>query len=75
MTWPRNNRAWWRTKILRNRFRDRDTDAVLERNGWVSVRIWEHEDPVTVATRLARCVRQRRKTLARSEFRKAGGEK
>jgi DNA mismatch endonuclease (patch repair protein) len=66
-TWPKHNRAWWRAKILRNRCRDVETDEILERQGWVSVRVWEHEDPKPVATRLARIVRRRRRQLARRQ--------
>ncbi len=62
-TWPKHNKAWWRAKILRNRSRDRETDDALVQNGWVSIRVWEHEDPKPVATRLARIVRRRRKQL------------
>jgi DNA mismatch endonuclease (patch repair protein) len=66
-TWPKHNGAWWRAKILRNRSRDVETDEVLARHGWVSVRVWEHEDPNPVATRLARIVRRRRRQLARRQ--------
>lgn len=66
-TWPKHNGAWWRAKILRNRSRDVETDEVMARHGWVSVRVWEHEDPNPVATRLARIVRRRRRQLARRQ--------
>lgn len=62
-TWPKHNKSWWRAKILRNRSRDRETDHALTGHGWISIRVWEHEDPRPVATRLARIVRRRRKQL------------
>lgn len=58
-TWPRENADWWREKIERNRARDRDTDARLADAGWVSVRVWEHEDPAEAAARVAAVVSER----------------
>jgi DNA mismatch endonuclease (patch repair protein) len=66
MTWPKNNGKWWREKIRRNRGRDRDTDNVLQRHGWVSIRVWQHEEPTDAANRVARVVRRRRRQLAPS---------
>src|SRR4030095_1726568 len=34
---------YWRSKIARNRARDRKTFQKLRRMGWVVVRIWEHQ--------------------------------
>ena len=48
-TSPKNNAAWWATKLDGNVARDRDTDERLAAAGWTVVRIWEHEDPVTAA--------------------------
>lgn len=53
MTWPQNNSRWWREKIERNVARDRDTDAKLAAAGWRSARFWEHDDPHSVARRIA----------------------
>ena len=58
-TWPKENAGWWREKIERNRARDRDTDAKLAEAGWVSVRVWEHEDPAGAAARIAAVLSQR----------------
>lgn len=44
---PRSNSAWWREKLAANQARDRDTDRVLEEQGWAVVRVWEHEPVVT----------------------------
>ncbi|MFJ8045550.1 very short patch repair endonuclease [Kitasatospora sp. NPDC096147] len=59
-TWPKNNSAFWREKIEKNRARDRDTDARLAEAGWASVRVWEHEAPEEAAVRITALVRSRR---------------
>ncbi|MFE6845195.1 very short patch repair endonuclease [Streptomyces sp. NPDC057686] len=62
-TWPRNNADFWRKKIEGNRSRDLDTDARLAIAGWLSVRIWEHEDPAEAAERVIATVAERRDAL------------
>lgn len=56
---PVTNSGYWTRKVAINRARDIDTDARLAAEGWVCVRIWEHEDPVDAADRLERIVRSR----------------
>lgn len=34
---------FWREKIINNRIRDRRITAYLRKNGWIVLRIWEHE--------------------------------
>lgn len=58
-TWPKHNADFWRTKILANRERDRDTDARLRSDGWKVVRVWAHEPPSAAARRIARVVKAR----------------
>jgi DNA mismatch endonuclease (patch repair protein) len=53
------NATFWADKVRGNRARDRDTDERLAQAGWVSVRIWEHEDPVEAADRVRAIVRAR----------------
>ncbi len=53
------NARFWAEKVEGNRARDRDTDGRLAAAGWVSVRIWEHEDPRTAARRVDEVVRAR----------------
>lgn len=65
-TWPKANADFWRSKILANRERDIDTDRRLRAAGWAVVRAWAHEAPDAVAARVARTVRSRRGTGARS---------
>ncbi|MEU9842740.1 very short patch repair endonuclease [Actinomadura sp. NPDC048032] len=53
------NAAYWADKVEKNRARDRETDALLEAAGWVTVRIWEHEDPREAALKVESIVRAR----------------
>ena len=55
------NPSYWVDKVRRNRERDRQTDALLEETGWISIRVWEHEDPREVADRVISVVRLRRR--------------
>lgn len=52
-TGPSFNSDYWRTKLARNVARDRAIDAALQREGWISVRIWEHEAADVAAHRVA----------------------
>jgi DNA mismatch endonuclease (patch repair protein) len=51
------NARFWADKVDANRRRDRDTDQRLQDAGWIVVRVWEHENPVAVAERIASVVR------------------
>jgi DNA mismatch endonuclease, patch repair protein len=55
------NAAFWAHKVTSNRARDRDTDRRLAEAGWISIRIWEHEDPHEAADRIRAIVDERRK--------------
>jgi DNA mismatch endonuclease (patch repair protein) len=57
---PRANRDYWVEKIRRNRERDAETDAALQAAGWMVVRVWEHEEPLGAARRVADTVHTRR---------------
>jgi DNA mismatch endonuclease (patch repair protein) len=57
-TTPKQNANYWGPKIKRNRDRDAETDRLLGEAGWVTVRIWEHEDSHEAARRIARVVRE-----------------
>lgn len=59
-TTPKNNRAWWQEKLSANVARDRLNDERLEAAGWLSLRVWEHEDPDAAASRVERAVSSRR---------------
>ncbi len=56
-TKPRNNRAFWRSKFIRNKARDRQVNHVLRQAGWHVIRIWEcrlKENPLTCLRRIQR---------------------
>lgn len=53
--------SFWLAKIDGNVARDEETNKVLTEHGWLVVRIWEHEDPLTAAQRVAKVVRDRRR--------------
>jgi DNA mismatch endonuclease (patch repair protein) len=46
------NAEFWADKVEENKARDRDTDERLSEAGWVTLRIWEHEDPRRAALRI-----------------------
>ncbi|MFE8886861.1 very short patch repair endonuclease [Pseudarthrobacter enclensis] len=60
---PRSHVDYWREKIAGNRLRDRQTTGLLNREGWLALRYWAHEDPVSVAKQIAEVVDQRRDEL------------
>jgi DNA mismatch endonuclease (patch repair protein) len=55
------NPEYWDPKLARNRERDLETTALLEANGWVSLRFWAHENPSVVADRVEALVNTRRR--------------
>lgn len=56
---PRTNSDYWRAKLARNVARDARNREALEREGWLVIRVWEHEDPRDAADRIAAAVRDR----------------
>lgn len=54
---PVANRGYWEPKISANRERDANTDALLQRAGWHSIRVWEHADVTAAAEGIAVLVR------------------
>jgi len=42
-TIPKSNRAFWRSKIAKNRKRDQTVSRELRKQGWKVIRIWEHD--------------------------------
>lgn len=58
------NEWYWPKKIQTNVMRDRDTDARLSAAGWLVVRVWEHEDPASVAENVAEVIASRRRAPA-----------
>lgn len=56
----KRNREYWEQKVMRNRRRDSEVDAKLAEAGWLALRVWEHEDPASAASRVAEAVDARR---------------
>lgn len=53
------NSQFWNQKIATNQARDRDTNERLAVAGWLVMRVWEHDDPIEAAKRIAVEVRDR----------------
>jgi DNA mismatch endonuclease (patch repair protein) len=53
---PKTNASYWATKIQSNKSRDKDTTARLREKGWTVLRFWSHEEPLNVATQIAKVV-------------------
>jgi DNA mismatch endonuclease (patch repair protein) len=51
------NADYWAEKVRCNRERDAETDRLFTEAGWVVIRVWEHEDPLEAAARVAAKVR------------------
>lgn len=62
-TKPRSNGQWWAEKLEGNQRRDVATKVALEAQGWELVVVWEHEDPVAAAQRVAAIVHARRELI------------
>lgn len=54
---PKTNTQWWTAKFESNIQRDRDTDQILESNGWTVIRVWEHADVREAADQIEESVR------------------
>lgn len=59
-TVAKTNAPFWAEKVRRNGQRDTATDHMLTEAGWLVVRAWEHEDPSSVADKVAGVVNARR---------------
>ena len=59
-TLPKSNADYWLPSVSRNVERDRETDALLQAEGWCVVRVWEHENGEEAADRVFREVGERR---------------
>ena len=56
---PVRNRDWWEAKFAAIKHRDADTERRLIQAGWLPQVVWEHEDPVATASRIAALHRER----------------
>jgi len=55
-TSPKSNTAYWGPKLTANVERDRRVDAALRSEGWVVLRIWEHEATSDAADQVERAL-------------------
>jgi DNA mismatch endonuclease, patch repair protein len=65
------NAEYWAEKVRRNRERDAETDRLLKESGWLSVRVWEHDDLLEAAARIRDAVRDR---IPRTENKSSASE-
>lgn len=56
----KTNGWFWPVKIQGNRDRDADTNTRLMEEGWIALRVWEHESAGDAAQRVADAVLSRR---------------
>ncbi|MBT2365399.1 very short patch repair endonuclease [Streptomyces sp. ISL-10] len=56
----KRNRDYWEEKIRKNRIRDEEVDEKLAAAGWLSIRIWEHENVASATSRVSEAVDSRR---------------
>ena len=40
---PKSNKEYWVPKLTKNKIRDMETTKILENEGWLVLRFWEHE--------------------------------
>jgi DNA mismatch endonuclease (patch repair protein) len=40
---PKSNKKYWFKKLLNNKKRDHKVTMLLRRDGWVVIRLWEHQ--------------------------------
>ena len=56
-TFPRANAKWWQEKLDANVERDREYDNALVSEGWVVIRLWEHQPVMEMADTVERAVK------------------
>ncbi|MGW4426277.1 very short patch repair endonuclease [Streptosporangium sp. NPDC004631] len=59
------NASFWAEKVRRTQERDAETDRLLKEEGWLVIRVWEHQDPVQAAALVADAVVTRRSSQRR----------
>jgi DNA mismatch endonuclease (patch repair protein) len=61
---PKTRQEYWLPKLAATKERDVATDRMLEAAGWIVIRVWEHEDPLSATKRVEDVVRARRASRA-----------
>lgn len=54
---PKSNVHYWKGKIARNRKRDSVVTSALKKDGWVVIRIWEHNIYKNLSKSVARILK------------------
>jgi DNA mismatch endonuclease, patch repair protein len=54
---PKVNAEYWKTKITRNKARDKETTLELRKAGWIVLRFWSHVAPERAAAQILAAVR------------------
>jgi DNA mismatch endonuclease, patch repair protein len=62
---PKTNSGYWSNKVAGNMARDRNTDELLTKAGWLVLRFWEHESSTACADQIAATVIARRAELGK----------
>lgn len=62
---PRRHGDFWSAKLAMNIRRDQEANRSLAEAGWVSYRVWEHQDPKQAAGQILELVRQRSRRRSR----------
>lgn len=65
-TSPKVNADRWADKLHNNVARDERHARELRSRGWIVRVVWEHDDPVDAAHKIARCVKRRERQLGAS---------
>lgn len=53
---PKTNSSYWSEKFERNVRKDAETDRLANEEGWIVLRVWEHEDIARAADRVQEVV-------------------
>jgi DNA mismatch endonuclease (patch repair protein) len=56
---PSDPTGYWRAKISRNQRRDVAVDTALRQAGWLSIRVWEHENAADAAIKVHQALTRR----------------
>lgn len=71
MTWPVRNADFWRAKIEGNMARGRGQDRALSDDGWLVVRVWEHEPAFKAADVVEAALRSREVARLRLHYQRS----
>lgn len=58
---PKTNVLFWKNKIEKNRKRDKKVNRLLRKNGWIVIRLWEHD----IKYKFTNCVNRLGKVFGR----------